>query len=883
MNLRPPCASLGASYTAAHSRGSMTQAPAFHEKILHFLKREKAYTPQRIQTLYTTYVAFRQQIPDLPDPQQADIRDIIAFEYRASKDPNEAWETFRDRMHERYELETRSTNYNFPLWTIKTDERPNAWIAHTARIPYGTPGASIDQALQRAVDRLCAAYAVAYTNSSIPDACVNPYYRRQIATFIVRNAAMFFSEIGKQGDVTFRWGPAIVSLAGLGNALFTDVAKELETNDGWDFARALCEKDPAKFMDLVRDARQCCGYPLAIWRIDAPAAIRSLRTVTDTIPSWISQLIALHIAKYCRVILDYSADKHAIFVAYQNDFAIIPYSKEHHYQPISNPGTKQLTSLLKNILKLPSTTGKNRGPWDDAVDVALARINLSTIPTREPVGCDPTYVVPSGVKISVSTKLSIEESWIKSHIIIKNCARIDLETGRIDKNAIIESEDVYAYQWPTESITDEEFQNWLFNIPDRVEPRLPSEIITSVQKNLNFLGVKKGFCALFDAVIIAALLRTQLSGCAVGAALQKEYPLVFVYPTGGTREETTNQGKTNFCRLAARILVPHLPGEMSVNRSDSAPVQRSLAWPITKYGTAIYDEYLMPYSRTHILGKDSLQSLATGSSIAPGEAGGNSPGIRLQYPLFFTAKVATTTPDIQNRQLAVFLDKITEETRLTDQELADISSGRVSMVARLSALLYIKKHAILEHLRKLTPLSGEGYWRFGGHMAIAAFLAGQDIACITEYLRRSTEQCVSQLSKADESGLVDELGVNAQFNIEYFWDNAKETTLESLLLNFIMAEKTNGGLSVVETVKTLVEDGTTRRNFEAVLKQYSIREQTAVAKTVERLRQGPLVRGEWKLSLSKSERSKRFVCRIEKEHSPLQNSAVKTSKAPTHA
>jgi hypothetical protein len=258
----------------------------------------------------------------------------------------------------------------------------------------------------------------------------------------------------------------------------------------------------------------------------------------------------------------------------------------------------------------------------------------------------------------------------------------------------------------------------------------------------------------------------------------------------------------------------------------------------------VYDEFVLPASKLHILGKEQLQGLATGGVCTPGEAMANSEGISLRYPLFMVSKVSSLPPDLRNRQLAVFLDPITADTRLNDDQLAVLSSGLVSAEARLSTLMWIKQSGIVEQLKKLKLCGGEGAWRFGAHMAAAVLMADGDVDCVKRYLAKAEKQCDQQLTEAEATGLTDDLGLNSSFDLQYFFDHASETTLE-MLYDTASMHKEQQGMSIVTAIKTLIEDGTLRRNFDSVLRQFNLRERTLVHRVIEQLRKAPMTRGRW--------------------------------------
>lgn len=112
--------------------------------------------------------------------------------------------------------------------------------------------------------------------------------------------------------------------------------------------------------------------------------------------------------------------------------------------------------------------------------------------------------------------------------------------------------------------------------PEIVQAALPSDIVTKYIRNINALEQCEALAALLNATIVIGLIRDVIAGCEIASAIQIEFPIVFVYPTAGTPEGTTNNGKTTLCRFLGGALVPGLPVTL-VNKSASSPAQRAMA------------------------------------------------------------------------------------------------------------------------------------------------------------------------------------------------------------------------------------------------------------------------------------------------------------------
>lgn len=258
------------------------------------------------------------------------------------------------------------------------------------------------------------------------------------------------------------------------------------------------------------------------------------------------------------------------------------------------------------------------------------------------------------------------------------------------------------------------------------------------------------------------------------------------------------------------------------------------------FGTAIYDEFVLPTNSEHFLSLAGLQTLATGGTVSPGKVMENGPGIGLQYPLFVNSKVAADTPDIRNRQLPVFMDPHTDVTKCSDAEFANITSGKASYELRLAALRYISETQLIEKIKAMPLISGS--FRFNGHLTVANLFA--PVEKISAYLTAADKQCTAQRHVADDSGLTEQVDSHVSFDPEWYVENAKNETFESVMM-FQKAAVLHPG----HVLRTIVEDGGLRRFYET-LREYRITERAATMRFKKLLRDVPLCRPGWTLRLT---------------------------------
>jgi hypothetical protein len=545
----------------------------------------------------------------------------------------------------------------------------------------------------------------------------------------------------------------------------------------------------------------------------------------------------------------------SMIVQYKGSTQTFKLTAEQMQQNLASRGWSQLAPDVKRVLKLPVNPGRGRTtPQASAVANVFGRLLPSMFIELHDLREIPEIIVPPGISFVHDSRITPGYSFINTGWCITDCSRLNTATGRVQHNTVVQGAEVMTYNWPLDdSVTREQLVSWRSNLPKTITAERPSETVLRVIKNINFLGEEKAFKALMDSIIIIGLTRELLVGTPLGETAAKQFPLVFVYPESGVLEETTNQGKTTFCKAMGGILAPDIQVQR-VLPIDSPPALRCMARPVQLHGTCIYDEFSPPKALSHLLHYQGLQSYASGTPMNAGEAGKDSGGIYLKFPLFLNSKACSAPPDIMNRQFAVIMKALTDETRLDGDTLDLISSGKLPLQARMNTLWYIKKTGLLEKMRTMS-LCASSTWRWSAHLALAVYLADGDEACIKRYLDAVNEQCSKQLEEADDSGLLDQVGIKQPYKLNFFWDECADLTLESLHLAVQSAESAGSGLSVLEAIRVITENGG-RRHFDSVLRSFGNTERQAITNATAELKKKPMVKSGWELSLVPTAESK---------------------------
>jgi hypothetical protein len=632
----------------------------------------------------------------------------------------------------------------------------------------------------------------------------------------------------------------------------------------------------AEIPAVLTEAHMSSGYPLGLYLVDYRQLLSGIMNEDITAiggtkrwcPRWFLACTALHIIKHTRLWLD--ADGQAwLFAAYKNNSAVIRIPPDGLHLPLQSITNLRVAQELSRVLCTPySTKGK---VWYEMATADVFRTMAPRFfPQARDVATKARLILSPAVEIQ-SSQLPLQDvPWVYPGVAVHNVAEIQPD-GKITK-VTVTGPDVLAYRWPVTTGTEEQLIRWGSTLPKHVTPERPSEFLFRTFRNINVLGDAKcqhGLMALLDATLLLNLYRSQLAGSPVGDLLRVEFPLMFFLPFVGTLEGSTNQGKTTLALAWNRTLEPRIDSPSAMYRGGSAPAIRSVAAPLFKFGTAVYDEFLLPHSPDHFLSQGGVQSLATGGTVTPGRAMENCEGVRLKYPLCFAAKVAPDVPDLLNRMIPTFLDPITPANTATEEELAWIVSGGFSLESRLKAVLYAEKTEFLTRIKggmlrdgsTIPPMKiATGGFRFNATFAVALTFAARD--SVMGYLDRAKAHCKNQMTEADYTGLADDIGVHNRFDPNFYWENADEQGLDAMK---------NRPLSFMSAMRDLITDWGKRPSVDAHLNHVKTSERSAIAKLQSVLRQGPLTRPGWRMEVVDARddkgriRSKVLVTKIKPE------------------
>lgn len=803
-------------------------------------------------------------IPGAPAPSSLTITDapgVLAashFNLTTHRD----WAGLLERENRLKNAEADIMNPYLPVWDSRTDAQKNVWMNSVGDI------SDIGRRLLDAAIRKASPSAVGEDETLFN---VAPDRNAGIVADIVQRMRSMHTQFlpclgDEELNPDFAWAPALCISAGLGIGAARYLLSAVTSSSvlpHWISAT------PDEFVEGVLAAHKTCGYPVGILRCDWSDVKHAMQNelLADergqpVFVPWLKSLAILHVLKHVRITYD---SETFITVAYKGNYARRVLKPEGIEVNWASKVNSEALQDMCSVLQIPYKTGKTASNFEIIVAGAFKNFRPSQLVKTRPLFHRIDLIPAPSVDVCEAS-MERTHAWINPGIAITNVARLDMNDWTVDKDANIDGTDALVYDWPVGPLKPDEYALWKNSLPSKVSPMRPSEYLSRYIKNRNVLGNAEGANAVLDAILLADLFRSYLisSGCSIGGSLPVEFPPVFVLPTGSTRQEVTNQGKTMMGLLFAKCMVPSISGS-GFTESTSPPAQRSMAEWIHKYGTAMFDEFRLPQSGEHFLNKQGIQTLATGTCHGPGRAGENSLPPRLSHPMVFCAQVAALPEDIYNRMYAIVMDQLTPETRSTEADLDAIRSGRAAAEMRLSFMAWVATNGILEKLINMPLASGE-VWRFNAHLTIASALAPMD--AISAYFVAMQKQLRKQLADAEDSGLTGELNLKSQFDPGYYLDHGSDVTYGELAALSLRAAK-GAPLSGLEFARKMIEDSGTRR-FDNEIRKFGLTEKAVTAQFTSWLaKHGPYERHNHRITyipMAKSEikdSSRRNVAYVE--------------------
>lgn len=801
----------------------------------------------------STWNYYTQQNPTLPKVEELTPFDVPAVRAIRGISPGETWEQFAKKCNLNLSRRLDETNPWLPGFVNKSDDRPTSWNRSNAGTPLET-SEGCQMAFVKELKEVCpygASPGLGAAGNALAHSAIGTMVSEDVTTLgeIVDQLAklhrFWFKPLGAEYlDAEFRYGKHLCLLAGLGFNVIRAVAMTLKDfYEGWDFY-ATCTDEQLR--ESVMVARRIHGYPIGLLRMDGAKLTDFLENRGCVPGDWFTICVLLHVLKYAR--FSYRgrgkvASVIQVIVDGRRNVLELDGSQVDCAFGMSK-NIKLRTDVLK-ALGLPTSVPAQNG---SGFATPAARIMAIFDMLRPSDLCklrsldDLNHIaVPRAVQLVPTMKYIGEYLFVDYGVGVTNVARIDYNSGKVVVEDILTGLDIGAIGWPEGELTKADLMTWKSCLPKEVIPQLPSETVFKYIRNCNDLGMPRARNAIFDTWILLNLARPKLAGTKLGNAMVNEYPIGMILPMGHTKEETTNQGKTNLGRIMLHTICPNVP-VIIPSRSSSAPAQRAAASSLDEYGTALYDEFQLPSSHEHFLAQAGLQSLATGGTVTPGRAMENSKGVKLKHSMVICAKIGAFPVDIRNRSFCFFMDTIDDNSRCTDEELTIIGTGVAASTVRMNALAWMDRIDFVEKLNAIVPKASK-HNRFSAFIAVAVALCqanGGTEKEVYDYFEACANKCEDQHIKATESGLADEIGANGEFSARHFFNQCTVSTLE------IIARKDGKLWGAAEMLRKMVEDQDQRR-FSDVLREYHIKESTAVQKFVRGVMDGKMVIDGWKV------------------------------------
>lgn len=805
----------------------------FNQAQVEALRKARPHIDEAtLQQEMRQYSESYQFIPGAPAPGAVALEEM-AFVGAASAfklGVDASWEDFKLRKLDEVRLDEDIANPYLPIWFAKAEGQCNPWMSDHAGLQ-DRGKTELANGLRLSAPALGGGPEKALLQAPLPDVV----FLDQVIDAVMAIAPAVVWGLGENDDTPlFRWAPCLCTMAGLGLRGVRRVASHLQNEPAW---QEWSELSDDLLIAEILEARKLCGYPLGLLRLPWQTVRRVagyFPTDSDFYPPrWLAVATAFHTVKHLRARRDGPGSR-GIWAAYNGKSAYRTIKSVYGKMPLLSPDRPltELRNSIGNILSLDMNwAAKEPSVLARATQQVLGHLRIDDIPFADLVTVDPTLATAPAIEVKAVYCRPSDKTWVDPGVHIVNVARLS-PNGSVSFCAI-DGSDVIRYSWPMfDRPETKDVIAWRRMIPKHIKPVRFSHVFADIFKNWNRLGCDEGAMGMVDGLVSLNLAGPLLYGTALGSVMHMEFPLISMIPMSGEERETTNQGKTQAARLLMGAILGFMPGDLVTHcsMSVSAPAQRTVASPLYKYGTAIFDEFRIPESPDHFLNASGLQTLATGESSSPGRAGENAESLKLRYPLALVYKVANAPPDIHNRTLPIFFDTLNDNTRLAESQFETFLSGAKSLEARWSHALWMQENGIYQKLREATVKPG--VWRFPAHRAAAELFCSTE--SIREYLRVSEQRCRAQVVAAEESGLSAALGMSTGFRPQFYIDNVSSMTVDQVQL------KCNGQHTPLDILTDIVENGGARK-FSAVLTSCRINEAGALGKFLSLLSSSPCI------------------------------------------
>ncbi len=474
--------------------------------------------------------------------------------------------------------------------------------------------------------------------------------------------------------VEFRWGAVRCILSGVGFPGWADVCNALlDVDPSAPFSPT---EDINEWYTALQDAHRASGMPVTIGHASFPDLVRLVGEVPEWgAPAWLNASAAFHILKHMRV-----SDTH-IRVVYQGRVAEIPHSEAEG-------------NFSQNISKLTTVIGfskpsKKAGTIEDVVGwPVMARLRpMNLLRIRPLTSVPPTHF--SGGWSRLSPGYPGDSEFTETHTRL-----LGVKVARDGKVLDCRGDEklVLDYAWhahPLDSKVLQAEDQYLRACPVTYPKDFrPFDILKEYAPNITteWAGEHgEAMKAIYDAFLTLPVLRHYRR-----SEFARTHPFGWVMPINATVTGSTDNGASSIAAAIARTHMPTYPTASQTNDHESSPDNRALADRIQTYGGLWLDDWKMPKSSGHVLSKDKLQTLATGGGIEVGRVLENRVvATTLEECFVINTKCVDLPPDLVNRSVFFYADKVTDEQKGDFETANALTEGRVAIEIRFAALHWI--------------------------------------------------------------------------------------------------------------------------------------------------------------------------------------------------
>lgn len=536
----------------------------------------------------------------------------------------------------------------------------------------------------------------------------------------------------------WRWSTVRCLLSGVGHAGWADVANALLDVD--PSAPLSPAEDANEWYTALQAAHSACGIPVTLAFLPFDRLTRVVGELTDALtPSWLTAAAAFHILKHLR-----TTDTH-LRVVYRGNVAEIPHQE-------AEGNFTQTIAKLTGVLGFTKPSKKDASIADIVAWPVMNKLRPSNLlRTRALTAVPPTHFSGGWSRLAPGYYGDSDFTETQTRLLgVKVAKDGKVLDCRGDEKLVLD------YAWhahPLDSKVLQAEDQYLRTCPTTYPKDFrPFDILAAYATNIatDWAGEHaEAMKAIYDAFLTLPVLRYYRR-----SEFARTHPFGWVMPIHATVSGSTDNGASSIAAAIARTHMPTYPTASQTNDHESSPDNRALADRIQTYGGLWLDDWKMPKSSGHVLSKDKLQTLATGGGIEVGKVLENRvTATTLEECFVINTKCVDLPPDLINRSVFFYADKVTDEQKGDFETGNALTEGRVAIEIRFAALHWIKWLELDTCLPVSTPI------RFPLFAAVAAQFAkhrglADPVGAVAAAWKFAGEYQQVHYREAEDSGLV---------------------------------------------------------------------------------------------------------------------------------